>query len=67
MHELIKRLCLFFSSHTDFSLKKVVENVFEVQFKRLDRQVRPGFEHGTSRLPVLSVITPLLVGIPGRT
>ena len=30
--------------------------------ERLGRQARPGFEPGTSRLPVLSVTTPPLVG-----
>ena len=37
--------------------KKTTENS-----ERLDRQARPGFEPGTSRLPVLSVTTPQLVG-----
>ena len=37
--------------------EKTTEN-----FERLGRQARPGFEPDTSRLPVLSVTTPPLVG-----
>ena len=39
-------------------LDKTTENS-----ERLDRQARPGFEPGTSRLPVLSVIAVPLVGL----
>ena len=34
--------------------------------EQLGRQARPGFEPGTSRLPVLSITTPPLVGLPER-
>ena len=39
-------------------LEKITENS-----KQLDRQARPGFEPGTSRLPVLSVTAVPLVGL----